>query len=91
MQMKHHAGSYWYSEQDKAYKADYARKKQQPAAVRIFREDTGWILGVCAGLARRVGIDPAILRVATIVALIFHPAITICCYLLLWVIFFRSD
>ncbi|MCY4142447.1 MAG: PspC domain-containing protein [Gammaproteobacteria bacterium] len=89
--MKHQAGSYSYSEQGRDYKTDFARKKKQPAAVRIFREDTGWILGVCAGLARRVGCDPAILRVATIIALIFHPAITIGCYLLLWVIFFRSD
>ncbi|MCY3884551.1 MAG: PspC domain-containing protein [Gammaproteobacteria bacterium] len=58
---------------------------------RVIRDDTGWILGVCAGIAWRIRIDPAIVRIATIVALIFHPAITVACYLILWVIFFRGD
>ena len=89
-EMKNHTDSYWDAEHSSS-DFDYASRRKRLALERAFREDTGWILGVCAGLARKVGLNPAIVRIAAIIALIFHPAITVACYLLLWVIFFRSD
>ena len=44
----------------------------------------GWIAGVCAGLARRLGSDAAIVRVAVIVTGLFLPKIVIGAYLVAW-------
>ncbi|MXZ55618.1 MAG: PspC domain-containing protein [Gammaproteobacteria bacterium] len=54
-----------------------------------FSRHSAWILGVCAGIANRMGFNPAILRVVTFVCLLFMPLKTIAVYLLVWVIFFR--
>ena len=54
-----------------------------------FSRHSAWILGVCAGIANRMGFNPAILRVVTFCFLLFMPLKTIAVYLLIWVIFFR--
>ena len=46
----------------------------------------GWIAGVCAGLAGRLGIDAAIVRVAVIVTGLFLPKIVIGAYLIAWLV-----
>jgi len=46
----------------------------------------GWIAGVCAGIARRTGVDPVIVRAAAIVSGVFLPKITIAAYLLAWLL-----
>ena len=37
----------------------------------------GWIGGVCAGIARHFGIDPAFLRVGFVVAAVFSWKLTL--------------
>ena len=46
----------------------------------------GWIAGVCAGIANRLRIDPAIVRVAVIVAGLFLPKLVIAAYLIAWLV-----
>lgn len=48
--------------------------------------DNGWIFGVCAGLASLLSLDPALVRVGTIVLGLFMPKIVITCYLIAWLI-----
>ncbi len=39
---------------------------------RIYRDpENGWIAGVCAGIADYAGVDPALVRVASVVLLVF--------------------
>ena len=46
----------------------------------------GWALGVCAGLARSVRLEPTVVRVLTVVVGLFFPKVTIAAYLLLWLV-----
>ena len=46
----------------------------------------GWIAGVCAGIANRLRIDPAIVRVAVIVTGLFLPKPVIVAYLIAWLV-----
>ena len=46
----------------------------------------GWIAGVCAGIAHRMRIDPAIVRVAVIVSGLFLPKLVIAAYLVAWLV-----
>lgn len=45
-----------------------------------------WIAGVCAGIAHRLRIDPAIVRVAVIVTGLFLPKLVIAAYLIAWLV-----
>ena len=46
----------------------------------------GWALGVCAGLARSLRLEPTVVRVFTVVAGLFFPKVTIAAYLVLWLV-----
>lgn len=46
----------------------------------------GWIAGVCAGIANYLNTDPAIVRVAVVVAGLFLPKIVIAAYLVAWLV-----
>lgn len=48
--------------------------------------DNGWIFGVCAGLADLLRLDPALVRVGTVVTGLFMPKLVIACYLVAWLI-----
>jgi len=62
---------------------DFIRSVQRGIALD---KDNGWIFGLCAGIANRLGTDPAIVRVAVLVAALFFPKIVIASYLVLWLI-----
>ena len=48
--------------------------------------DEGWLAGVCAGCAGYVGIDPAFVRVGTVVTALFFPKLMIAAYLIAWLV-----
>lgn len=73
---------------DRRYEVNKSRTRTFAHAALKSRE--GWICGVCAGLGFKFGIEPAILRVITIVGLIVFTYTTIIAYLLLWLLFFRN-
>ena len=59
---------------------------------RLRRDRTdGWLGGVCAGIARTFGIDPAFVRVGFVVAAVFFTNITIGTYLVAWILMRPSD
>ncbi len=49
-------------------------------------KDNGWFFGVCAGLANLLNLDPALIRVGTIVSGLFFPKLTIAAYLVAWLV-----
>ena len=51
--------------------------------------DRRWIGGVCAGCANYFGIDPAFVRVGTVVTGLFFPKIVIATYLIAWLVLDR--
>ena len=53
--------------------------------VRLDKENA-WIAGVCAGIAKAFGTDPAFVRVGVIVTALFLPKLTIAAYLIAWVV-----
>jgi signal transduction histidine kinase len=57
----------------------------QPSVTPPLRRDrsNGLVAGVCAGIAKQLGIDPAVIRVA-FVALVFAGGIGVVLYALLW-------
>ena len=57
---------------------------------QVFNDNEALLLGVCAGIANWLKIDAAIVRVVTVVFVLFAPAVTIAAYLLAWLIFFRK-
>jgi phage shock protein C len=58
----------------------------QPAK-RLYRtRDDQMIAGICGGVARYFGIDPTLVRVIAVVALVFAFPATIIGYLLAWAI-----
>ncbi len=52
-------------------------------------KDENWIGGVCAGCANYFGIDPAFVRVGTVVTALFLPKAVIATYLIAWVLLSR--
>ena len=52
-------------------------------------DDRRWIGGVCAGVASYCGIDPALVRVGTVVTGLIFPKIVIATYLIGWLILDR--
>ncbi len=48
--------------------------------------DEGWLAGVCAGCAATLGIDPAFVRVGTVVTGLFLPQLTVAAYLVAWLV-----
>ena len=48
-----------------------------------------WIGGVCAGCANYFDIDPALVRVGTVVTGLFLPKIVIAAYLIAWLVLDR--
>ena len=59
-------------------------QRSRPSLCRDNRR--GWIAGVCAGLANRLRIDPAIVRVAAIVTGLFLPKLVVAAYLIAWLV-----
>jgi phage shock protein C len=58
----------------------------QPAK-RLYRtRDDQMIAGICGGVARYFGVDPTLVRVIAVVALVFAFPATIIGYLLAWAI-----
>lgn len=47
---------------------------------------SGWIAGVCAGLANFLDTDPAFVRVGVIISALFFPKLTIAAYLVAWLV-----
>lgn len=52
--------------------------------------DDQLIAGVCGGLARYLGIDPTLVRVAAVIALVFGLPATAIAYVVAWAIMPRS-
>lgn len=50
-----------------------------------------WLGGVCAGLARYLDTDDAVVRVATVVAGLFMPKIVTAIYLVAWLLLDRRE
>lgn len=63
-----------------------------PSATRRFRlnlyldKRNGWLAGVCAGIAARTGIDRAVIRIATVVAGLLLPTLTLAVYVTAWLV-----
>ncbi len=57
----------------------------------LLDRDNGWIGGVCAGLARTLNTDPAIVRVATVVTGLFLTKIVVAVYLISWLLLDRRE
>lgn len=58
-----------------------------PQRFRLYLDKrNAWIAGVCAGIANRLRIDPAMVRVAVIVTGLFLPKIVIAAYLVAWLV-----
>lgn len=54
---------------------------------RLVRPRSGRVIGgVCAGIAQRYGWDPTIVRIVTVLSMIFIPGSQILIYPLLWLI-----
>ena len=49
-------------------------------------KDEGWLLGVCAGLARYLSLDIAVVRVISAIVALFTPKIAIAVYLVAWLV-----
>ncbi len=54
-------------------------------SLRLDKEN-GWLAGVCAGFAKALGTDPALVRVGVIVTALFFPKLTIAAYLIAWAV-----
>jgi phage shock protein PspC (stress-responsive transcriptional regulator) len=58
-----------------------------PQPKRLVRtQDDKMIAGVCGGLARYLGVDPTLVRVVAVVALVFGFPAALVGYLLAWAI-----
>jgi len=58
----------------------------QPPKRLVRTRDDQMIAGICGGLARYLGVDPTLVRVIAVVALVFAFPATIVGYLLAWAI-----
>lgn len=52
---------------------------------RLFRTPNGIIAGVCGGLAEFFGLDPSLVRIATLLLILFG-GLSLWVYILLWII-----
>ena len=59
---------------------------QQPPKRLLRTRDDQMIAGVCGGLARYLGVDPTLVRVAAVIALVFAFPAALVGYLLAWAI-----
>ena len=59
---------------------------QQPPKRLVRTRDDQMIAGVCGGLARYLGVDPTLIRVAAVIALVFAFPAALIGYLLAWAI-----
>lgn len=61
---------------------------QAPTPVKqlVRTRDDQMIAGVCGGLARYLGVDPTLIRVAAVIALVFAFPATVIGYVLAWAI-----
>ena len=59
---------------------------QQPPKRLLRTRDDKMIAGVCGGLARYLGVDPTLVRVAAVIALVFAFPAALISYLLAWAI-----
>ena len=59
---------------------------QQPPKRLLRTRDDKMIAGVCGGLARYLGVDPTLVRVAAVIALVFAFPAALVGYLLAWAI-----
>ena len=50
-----------------------------------------WLGGVCAGIARFLDTDDAVVRVGTVVAGLFMPKIVAAAYLIAWLLLDRRE
>ncbi|WP_248583058.1 PspC domain-containing protein [Nocardioides sp. InS609-2] len=58
-----------------------------PAVRRISRSsDDKMVAGVCAGLARHLGVDPTLVRLLTVLGVIFGFGSVAIAYLVAWVV-----
>ncbi|HEX4189577.1 MAG TPA: PspC domain-containing protein [Marmoricola sp.] len=63
------------------------RFQPQNGARRLMRTpDDQMVAGVCGGLARYLGVDPTLVRVAAVVALVFGLPATLIAYVVAWAI-----
>ena len=60
--------------------------RQRPRLNLYLDKRNGWIAGVCAGIANRLRLDPAVVRVAVIVTGLFLPKLVIAAYLIAWLV-----
>lgn len=63
-----------------------ARKFARRLSAWRLDKANGWLAGVCAGLAGALRLDPALVRVAFVVAALFAPTPVIAVYLIAWVV-----
>lgn len=52
---------------------------------RLYRTRDGMIAGVCGGLARFFGLDPSLVRIATVILILFG-GLSLWAYIILWLI-----
>jgi phage shock protein PspC (stress-responsive transcriptional regulator) len=65
--------------------ADSLPMKQRMAQRGLSRPRNRWIAGVCAGLARRAGMAPGIVRLLFVLS-IFLPGPQFLAYIALWIL-----
>lgn len=54
---------------------------------RMARDSEGrWVAGVCAGIARHLGIDAALIRAGVVIAGIFFWQVVLAVYLAAWIL-----
>jgi phage shock protein PspC (stress-responsive transcriptional regulator) len=59
----------------------------QPQPKRLYRtRDDQMVAGVCGGLARYLGVDPTLVRVVAVIALVFAFPAAVVGYVLAWAI-----
>ncbi len=73
------------------YGAGYAPQPAPPARKRLVRpRDNRWIGGVCAGLGRRFGMAPNMVRLIFVLSCLL-PGPQFLLYLMLWIIMPNED
>ena len=72
------------------YQAPY-QGPPQPVRRLMRSDDDKMVAGVCGGLARYLGVDPTLVRVGAVVALVIGFPATIVAYAVAWAIMPRSS
>lgn len=52
----------------------------------VRRRDDRMVAGVCSGLADYLGVDPALIRVGAVVALVFSLGVALVAYVAAWIL-----